>query len=75
MPPQSPGADIGSQPLNESPAQRGAWDAFKDGLTELGYSEGKGVMFVSRFAEGNYDRLPAFAADLLADTVTKVEIE
>jgi putative tryptophan/tyrosine transport system substrate-binding protein len=41
------------------------WDAFKDGLTELGYSEGKGVTFVSRFAEGNYDRLPAFAADLV----------
>jgi putative tryptophan/tyrosine transport system substrate-binding protein len=30
-----------------------------------GYSEGKGVTFVSRFAEGNYDRLPAFAADLV----------
>jgi putative tryptophan/tyrosine transport system substrate-binding protein len=45
--------------------EKDVWDAFKHGLAELGYSEGKGVTFVSRFAEGNYDRLPAFAADLV----------
>ena len=28
--------------------EKDVWDAFKDGLTELGYSEGKGVTFVSR---------------------------
>jgi hypothetical protein len=36
--------------------EKDVWDAFKDGLTELGYSEGKDVTFVSRFADGNYDR-------------------
>ena len=45
--------------------EKDVWDAFKHCLAELGYSEGKGVTFVSRFAEGNYDRLPAFAADLV----------
>ena len=28
--------------------EKDVWDAFKDGLTEFGYSEGKGVTFVSR---------------------------
>jgi len=46
-------------------AEKDVWDAFRDGLTELGYSEEKGVTFVFRFAEGSYDRLPAFAADLV----------
>ena len=46
-------------------AEQDVWDAFKDGLTELGYPEGKRVAFVSRFAEGNFDRLPAFAAELV----------
>lgn len=31
----------------------------------LGYPEGKGVTFVSRFADGNFDRLTAFAAELV----------
>jgi putative tryptophan/tyrosine transport system substrate-binding protein len=44
-------------------AEKDVWDAFKDGLAELGYSEGKGVTFVSRFAD--YDRLPGLAADLV----------
>jgi putative ABC transport system substrate-binding protein len=45
--------------------EKDVWDAFKDGLTELGYPEGKGVTFVSRFADGNFDRLTAFAAELV----------
>jgi len=28
-------------------AEQDVWDAFKDGLTELGYPEGKRVAFVS----------------------------
>ena len=31
--------------------EKDVWDAFKHGLAELGYSEGKGVTFISRFAE------------------------
>jgi len=39
--------------------------AFRQGLTETGFVDGQSVVIESRFAEGQFDRLPALAADLV----------
>ena len=45
------------------------WEFFKQGLRDLGYSEGKNVVFLYRYAEGNEKRLSALAAELVRDKV------
>src|SRR2546425_2583324 len=40
-------------------------DPLRDGLREVGYVDGKGVVIEARWAEGDFARLPALAAELV----------
>jgi putative ABC transport system substrate-binding protein len=48
-----------------STSRSSAVNAFTRGLRELGYVEGGNFVFEMRFADGNYERLPGLAADLV----------
>jgi putative tryptophan/tyrosine transport system substrate-binding protein len=46
--------------------------SFGQGLSETGYTVGQDVMVETRMAEGQYERLPAFAADLVGRRVNLI---
>ena len=51
----------GSNPSASKPYD----DAFRTGLRELGYIEGRNVVFEQRYGEGKVERLPELAAELV----------
>jgi putative ABC transport system substrate-binding protein len=46
--------------------------AFEDGLNQIGYVDGRNVTVEHHWAEGDYDRLPWFAADLVNRKVAAI---
>jgi putative ABC transport system substrate-binding protein len=62
---------IGYLQATPSSAVAARTEAFRQGLRELGYVEGKNVVIEWRFAEGKADRLPSLAAELVR---LKVEV-
>jgi putative ABC transport system substrate-binding protein len=51
----------GSPPTGSNPLL----EAFRQGLRDLGYVEGRNMLIESRYAEGQEDRCPALAAELV----------
>ncbi len=46
-----------------------AWEPLREGLRDLGYTEGKNIVFELRRSEGRSERWPALAAELVRLTV------
>jgi putative ABC transport system substrate-binding protein len=50
---------------SSDPLRQRRLEAFRQGLRDLGYVDGQNIAIESRWAEGQYDRYPALAADLV----------
>jgi len=64
---QSPGAvsRIGLLDTGSLAGRAPLWEAFRQEMRELGYVEGRTVVFEARAADGRPERLPALAAELV----------
>jgi len=52
-------------PTDVLPPPPANWDAFREGLRELGYIEGQNIAFEHRYAHGRLELFPDLAADLV----------
>ena len=58
--------------FTESSTLPGTLPAFRQGLAETGFVEGSNISIDFRFADGHYDRLPSFAAELVSRNVAAI---
>ena len=66
---------IGSLSPASSSGQNDNLKAFMQALNDLGYIDGKNIHFERRVAEGNLERLPALAAELVRTNVDLILAE
>src|SRR4051812_40491653 len=53
-------------PGKQEPADSVFWDGFRDELKKLGYAEGRNLVIDYNYANGQMDRLPVLASELVA---------
>ena len=58
-------ARIGYLTPGSRSSQLDRFEAFRQGLRQIGYVEGKSIVIDPRYAEGKQDRIPALAAELV----------
>jgi putative tryptophan/tyrosine transport system substrate-binding protein len=62
--------------LSVAQSERAAiWDAFRQGLRDLGYVEGRNIILEFRLARGNLSLAPRLAAELVALPVDVIVVE
>jgi len=76
--PRAPLAQQPAAPIVGFLSSHSAWEsgylaaAFRRGLEEMGYAEGRNVFVEYRWAEGHYERLPMLASDLVRRPVAVI---
>jgi putative ABC transport system substrate-binding protein len=65
QPGQLPRVGYISPGSSSEPFRQRRFEAFRQGLRDLGYVEGRNVVLEPRWAEGDYARYPVLAADLV----------
>ena len=63
---------IGSLGSTSEARSEGQLPAFRRGLNEMGFVEGRNIALEVRWAQGEYERLPAMAAELVRHPVTLI---
>jgi putative tryptophan/tyrosine transport system substrate-binding protein len=65
---------VGFMVLGSHAASGHFLEAYRQGLAELGYAEGRDIVIEARFADGQVDRLPEIAAELVGLKVNAIVV-
>jgi putative ABC transport system substrate-binding protein len=69
---QQPVPVVGVLNVSSRAAQALPFDGFREGLNQTGYVDGRNVAIEHRWAEGQFDRVPELAADLVRRQVAVI---